>query len=585
MQKRTRHKGICRVVASCMLMMIALAGFHNQPIIAEAVEMSEVNYNVFLNGDKVFISNEKTIGSEVGTEYYLTYTVKSVTENPAQHGLIGTGDYTQRYPYQNGGLLRGSNHDKHLLDEGATYFVKFTVAEGGFHYNVARVKDDTKENLYMEMVYGEGTAEMKYFGMWFGATKAQAELTNVRCYDVNGNDLGVHISSEQGLVLDASKPLKNAKNVQHRYDIVVDKQADIAISNLRVPIGSKVYMEYEVESAEHTFNQEGIILSTDPQYSYPYLKGMMKYNNYPEGNASLILLEVGAKYIISMERTEAGFDAYVQKTKNGVTSVHIFTRNTENVAEKQADYFSISFGTSQTGSFKLTNFKCYDANYNNLAVQCNKAAKIEHYGLMEDYAGCEATYYCKENGKSFALYKDQKFKFSEDNTTKDGTYFILDGVMTTKLGGKTAKYDYLFKRITDDEKNVYERLYNYTVTFVTGTEEKIESQQLSNKTGYFAMKPDNPKMEGYEFEGWCLSDGTTYEFDKIVTESTTLYAKYSGDGGVTFLAGLDEDGTIGIQTTDILLIVAGAVILLGGLAVCIWLAKKGQKNGQINSSN
>lgn len=579
------QKKIAKTIASFLMMAIMLiTAFGQFTLTAEAVTPSTVNYNVYLNGNAAFVCNKKANGAEVGTEYFMTYTVKKVEQNPLQQGLVGTDDCTQNYPYEKGGLLRGSNDDQHMLDEGATYFIRFRVAEGGFRYNVTKAKGDALEEVYMEMVYGEGTDKMQHFGLWLGATTAKIELTNVRCYDAKGNDLGVYVADEQGMVLNASTRLKKDTTIDHRYDITINKQSNIAISHVKIPTTSKVYMEYKVESADYTFNQDGIALSNKPEAGYPHSTGILRYTNYTAEEKQVLLLDVGAEYIICMEKTEPHFNVWIQKTKNGVTTIHVLkTIQNMNTEKEDLNIFSLWFGESKTGSFKLTNFKCYDGNKNHLGVQCNKDAAIQHYGLMEDYAGCEATYYCKETENSFALYADQKLKFTKDNATQDGTYQISENVMTTSIGKSKENFDYLYKRITDSEGMKYERLYNYQVRFVTGTEQKIETQKLSNKYGYYAMRPTEPKMEGYEFEGWCLKDGTEFDFEKMVTESTVLYAKYSGDGGKVFIANGEIDEPAGASLLAPILI--SVSILAVGVVAFVLIMKRGQANGKEKKEN
>lgn len=578
------RKKFCSTVVAIMLLVLNVFGVFGQATLnVDAVTVSKVGYNILVNGESVFICNKDTLGSKVGAEYFMTYTVKKVEGLPQQQGLVGTLDCTRSYPYTKGGILRGSNNKLPLLEEGATYFVKMTVAEGGFRYNVTRSKEDIMEDLVLEFKYGEGTEEMKYLGLWLDSGRARCELTNVHYYDANGNDLGIYVSTGKGIVLRADERLKNDTKIDHCYDIIVSNQSDVAISNLKEPKTSRVFMEYEVETASHKYVQEGVILSNSPKEAFPYRDGMMQYYNYQAGNTELLLLEVGAKYIISMERTEVGFDAYVQKTKDGVVTYHIFPIHTPLESEEKLNFFSLWTGEG-LGSYKLTNFKCYDSNKNNLGVQCNKTALIDHYGLMEDYSGCEATYYCKETGKSFALYEDQRLKITESGRTQEGTYQISRNVMTVKIAGESEKYDYLFKKITDAEGNEYERLYNYTIRFETGTKKKIEAQKFSNKKGYLAEKPEAPILEGYEFEDWCLSDGTVYDFDKIVTESNILYAKYSGDGGKTFLVGEDEMDNHGMIFSEVALVVSGVAVLIVGAVLCVWFIRKGYKNGRINKN-
>lgn len=579
------QKKIAKTIISFLMMATMFISVFGQfAMTAQAVTPSDVNYNVYLNGNAAFVCNKKANGSEVGTEYFMTYTVSKVEQNSIQHGLVGTADCTRAYPYENGGLLRGSNDDQHMLEEGATYFIRFRVAEGGFRYNVTKAKDDTLEEVYMEMVYGDGTDEMQYFGLWLGASTAKVELTKVRCYDAEGNDLGVYVTDVQGMVLDASTQLKKDTTIDHRYDITINKQSNVAISHVKIPTTSKVYMEYKVEEADYTFNQDGIALSNKPEAGYPHSTGFLRYTNYSAEETQVLLLDVGAEYIICMEKTEPHFNAWIQKTKNGVTTIYVL-KNIQNLNKENEDLhiFSLWFGESKVGSFKLTNFKCYDANKNHLGVQCNKDVTFQHYGLMEDYAGCEATYYCKENENSFALYSDQKLKFTKEKETQDGTYQISENVMTTSIGENKETFDYLYTRITDSEEMKYERLYNYQVRFVTGTEQKIETQKLSNQYGYFAMRPTDPKMEGYDFEGWCLKDGTEFDFEKMVTESTVLYAKYSGDGGKVFVANDEIKKTTG--ETLLISILISISILAVGIVTFILILKRGKTNGKEKKEN
>lgn len=63
----------------------------------------------------------------------------------------------------------------------------------------------------------------------------------------------------------------------------------------------------------------------------------------------------------------------------------------------------------------------------------------------------------------------------------------------------------------------------YTVTFETGTEEKIENQEI--KYNGKVTKPADPKKEGFKFAGW-LAGEAEYNFDTVVTEDLKLVAKW-----------------------------------------------------------
>ncbi len=563
--------------AWALLFMLSFTVFCQGNMEVKAVTPSSTDYNVLLNGSKIFIYNEKTIGSKIGTEYFMTYTVEDVTKKSTQQGIIGTDDPTRNFPYTDGGFMRffKAKTTPVMLEEGSTYFIKFTVAKGGYQYQVTRATGDKLENIYFDTYVGDATDEMKHFGLWLAEGEGiQAELSNVRFYDAEGNDLGVCTNpATGGYVTKGAVKLKKASDVRQSYEVAIEDQCNIAISNLKASDSSKIFIEYKVASAEYEFSQNGVSMSDEPKSDYPHRYGFLKMFYYKEAQKELELLDVGAEYIIMIERGEESFNTIVQKTKNKQTSTSLIGTSTGTYKD---DYLFASLwfgaGAPQRGTFKLENFKIYDENHNSLGVQCNVGAFIVNKGEIEDYAGCEAAYYCEEKNSFIALYKDKKIKFTENNQTIDGTYEVADNVMTALFSGEKEKYEYLFKRITDDEGNVYERLYTYQVHFVTGCDTEIPMQELSNKTGYVAKSPDEPVMEGYEFIGWHTSDGTEFDFNQVVTESVTLYAKWSGDEGITFLA---KDTAF---NGNYLYITAGTVVLIAGLVVGVTFVVRSMKN-------
>lgn len=554
--------------------------FFQTPVIAEAVTPSDVNYSVSLkNNVRLFMHNKKTIGSEVGTEYYMTYTVKDVTAVGTQQGVMGAQDYLQSYPYQNNkGMMRFTIHENFLLEEGATYFIKVTViAKGGFRYNVTKAKGDSITNLYFDKLTGGAKSDMLYYGLWIaqgvkGDNNTTAELTNVRCYDAKGNDLGVQVSCDcVGLVTGGSADKQDSK-LNYYYEIDVDEKAHVAVSNKKATDSDKIYMEYEVREAEYAIHQEGVALSNSPQSTYPHSKGQLRYVTYDEPNDSVELLQIGAKYLVAVEKSEDKYEVSVQRIKDGKVTNFNFQRSykTYDPGYQYASlWFSELYGEIPI-SFKLTNVKIYDAKHNDLGVQCNKEAVIIRRGALDGYEDCEATYYCKENGNSLALYEDQTIKFTKDGATEEGTYEVLDNVMTVSFGSGDAEYEYYYKQITDDEGNVYERLYNYKIRFVTGNGSKVETQKISNKTGYVAKEPETPTLEGCEFLGWYRKDGSEYDFTQLVTESATLYAKWSGEGGVVFVS---EENNVG----QYVMLGVSILALAGGLTACVVFIRKGVK--------
>jgi len=134
-----------------------------------------------------------------------------------------------------------------------------------------------------------------------------------------------------------------------------------------------------------------------------------------------------------------------------------------------------------------------------------------------------------------------------------------------KKDNQKEKFDYLYQCITDSDGKKYNRLSTYKVSFVTGTEEKIEMQTLNAVTGYTVQRPDEPVMKDCTFKGWCTADGKEFDFDAIVTESKTLYAKWSDNAGIEYLA--TSDGELQVQRDYTPYIVIGGCIVLALVAV------------------
>ena len=518
---------------SLLLCVVFLGGFLQTPMVANAeeVKISNVSYKVSYKGIlDIFLCNKISIGSEIGTEVYLTYTVDKLEQwAGTQQGVIATGQPEKASPGKTG-TKEYVNNKQILLEEGCTYFYKFAVTEKGFEYTIIKAKGEESSYVKMMNVSGSKTDPLEYFGLWLGGGAVKAELSDVRCYDRNGNDLGIRFSKTSKV--SCTKDVSYSKNVNlnHTYKVTVAKKSGVGISSLKPTTSDTVFIEYKVESSDTKASQTGVYITQAPTDTYPHGsgKGHMLYETMKEKQDGKLLLE-GAEYIICMEKGNNELSVTVQRTYQGETSVFTFPLTYKPYNEKYK-YFGLWW--EGTVSCVLTNFKCYDANNNNLGVQCNKSITTEHVGEMEDYAGCEAIYYCKEKKSVIALYKDQTLKYTANGTTKTGTYYIDDSkdkTITLSYGEGKEVFAYLYKRFTSESGEVYRRLGTYTVNFVTGTSEKIESQRVSAENGYVAMKPEEPQVEGKTFEGWVTQDGEMYDFDSVVSESITLYAKWEGE--------------------------------------------------------
>ncbi|MBQ8495378.1 MAG: InlB B-repeat-containing protein [Clostridia bacterium] len=558
------------------------------PISASAVTPSGKEYGVSLgNSTDVFIGNKTPVNVKAGDEVYFVYTVDSVSEinipglpdakAASQHGIIATGDNTRRFPYEEGGKFF-YRQDGGLLDVGYTYFFKLGVNEAGeFEYTVGKSKDGESSYISFPMEHGAGTDEYNFFGFWFGVGYVTAELSHVMCYDQNGNDLGV---KSLGAAVTSSDRMQYDTQVQHAYNVSAVGTINLAISNAKKRSSDVTYMEYTVKSANSRMYQTGVYSTTSPGIDYPHNSGQLYYESFLGNLGNGYLLDVGASYIIRFEHEEKMMTASVQKTKDGKTEVYSFPQVYGNYLD-DAEYFGLWFGEgpSYPVSLELINLKCYDDKGNNLGIRSNQpATSVVHFGEHEDYSIAEGLYINRETGDLLALMDDKTAKLTSNGTTSDLSYRIEAGkiLLVTDTGKET--FDFLFQRIAG-ENAVYDRLGTYYVTFVDGTDNPPAKQKVDAETGYTAMKPVDPSREDATFEGWVLSDGTAYDFDSVVSESLTLYAKWSD--GIAYQA-VDGNAAV-IEWGPIVGIGASVLLLAAALVIILVLVRK--KGGKNNAAN
>ena len=546
------------------------------------VEISDVDYYVELDkSTDVFICNKKSIGSEVGTEYYMTYTVESMAvKEYRQQGIIGTNVPTQSYPYVTGelggGLYKYDVANK-MLVEGNTYFLKFVVTKDGYKYRAAWAKDAKSKYIEFEQEYGEVKTDLGYFGLWLGDMEMSGKLTKVRFYDKKGNDLGAQITASRNATVYRETPISKDNQVEHSYKITLEDARNVAISNNRVATSDKVYLEYKVESSNSHVYQSGVILSNAPKAGYPYENGYLWYEQLehdPKKVGNGPLLVPGAEYLLVFEKREDALSVTIQQSYKGKVSEISFPME-YGTYYKDAEYFSIWMGAGDEFPINcvLTDVKCYDSNKNNLGVQCNQVCKIEHFGELEDYSGCEAMYYCEKDSSLYALYADKVFKHTADSKTTEGTYRIEDSVITLTQGKQKDIYDFLYLYFKNDSGKQYDRLHTYKAVFETGKGSKVEDQVISAETGYTVMKPTDPTLEGNKFMGWYTKDGNEYDFDTLATDSITLYARWDE---VTYAdAGVSDMGNI----LPYVAVGAAVLILIGAVAGGMGMIRRGKRNG------
>ena len=587
MSQKRKLKGICALLCAIFLC-------SSLPVQAEkeTVKISDKEYAVTLNGAyNLFLSNEKPVSGEIGSKVFLTYTVEKVEQNTAiQSGVIATKDNTLAFPYDKGNgkmYFEKETEGSRLYEKGYTYVFRFERTEEGFEYQIAKLKGDEATPI----MFGSSTAtpeaeNYKYFGAWIGGLTTDVvsvTLNHVRCYDENGNDLGISMNTPSATRLDKINKLFNVHPViDSTYSFSFDNTNTVAISSKYPAKTDIVYMEYEVENVtqDDTY-QQGLIVSNAPTATYPHGggNGLLQLKMYEKGQGETPLLREGGKYFICFQKTENGFEGTVQCTIKGKTEMFSFT-NLAGTYNPSFSYFSIWLGEGAdygvTADFK--NVKCYDSEGNSLGIQLNKTdVPISHKGGIEDYSTSQAVYYCEENNKLINLQDEQQFSLEVEGVITKGTYTIqgeTDLYLLTEEGKEHYTYTYL--RLEDEDGNVYKRMKASTVRFVTGKESFEVEAEAEN--GYRVSEPEKPTKKGNTFKGWYLSDQTAFNFDTVVTESLTLYAMWEDGDGNVYLA-VDAEANK-LDTSFYIAIAVSAVIAIGSIAGCIIIVRR-KKHGSI----
>lgn len=566
MKKRANAKRVFAMLSAVMLLVLF-------PLSVQAVTPSSEEYTVSMQETyDVFIGNETPVTLGKGKEVYFVYTVESVdakTTTSYQHGIVASDNIKERYMYENGGILKYSNTSG-LLEVGSTYFLKFTATDAGIECIAVRDDGKTREVVDFPEVYGDATDTYSHVGIWFGCGNVTAELSHVLCYDENGKDLGVYSTTA---TVPPSKPFQYDTKVQEAYDITADGAINVALYNLRPTDADVIYMEYTVESSESKLYQTGAFTTTKPEQHYPHENGFLAHENFTENLGNGYLLMPGASYIVKMTKGEKAFNVQVQRTINGEHEVHSFA-GAYRTYDPQAPYVGLWFGEgpSYPATFRMVNVKCYDEEGNSLGIACNQnSVGLEPKGEKPDYTGCESLYFSKEDNALIALYSDKTVKVIKNGKTTEGTYKIWDSTLFLAVDGEEYTYEYSYQRFFTDSV-AYNRLGTYHVSFETGTDEVIEKQIINQGSEYMASKPQDPVREGATFEGWVLSDGTEYDFDSIVSESITLYAKWSD--GVTYES---VDVASAFELTPMITIICSVAILVIAVVVGVIIVRCGGK--------
>lgn len=587
--RRNWKRGICAFIGTVLLCSSFIVHAED-----EQIKISDKEYVVSLqDANTIFMCNEKPISGEVGSKMFLTYTVEKVTKNTATvNGIVGTVDNTVKYPYTENGRMDYANKSM-LFEEGYTYLFRFERTAEGYSYQCAKLKDDKEITIYFPQTKVSGDTEAyKYYGIWTDGKSNEgagvsAMLNHVRCYDEKGNDLGLYFSKSTGMIQNEANELLDVHlTVRTNYSFSADKAYTVAIGSKYPTKSDVVYMEYEV--ADVTLDQttqQGVMitksLSSGEIYPHGSGNGLLKFKSLEADEKNKPLLRKGAKYFICFSKGEEGLEAIVQCTINGETETFSFP-NTYGQYKSDFPYFALWFGEGSKAPFSASfkNFKCYDAEGNNLGVQFSRwNVPISLHGETEDYSTSKAVYYCEAND-GFIILSDGKKATKQIGAEKqECTYKIIneEELYLDFADGKEV-YAYTSLTITNEDGDLYQRMRESKVTFVTGYEEIVVPVKAT--TGYRVEEPKSPTKEGNTFKGWYLGDGTAFHFDTVVTESITLYAKWQDGDGNEYMA---LDGTVSagkVSVPMMISIVASVVMLAGSIVGSIAIVRKGKRHGK-----
>ena len=163
------------------------------------------------------------------------------------------------------------------------------------------------------------------------------------------------------------------------------------------------------------------------------------------------------------------------------------------------------------------------ATKNGGAVIVKDKAKFEmNDGLIE---GCSVT---TTDGTGGGVYIANVGRFvMSGGTIKDCTRYFSDyyGYIGNGVAGETfSKAEIVLKGGTFDNCGTFVcTIDTHTVTFDSDGGSDVDQQEICNTS---AIKPSDPKKDGYDFAGWYLGD-TQYTFATKITTDITLKAHWS----------------------------------------------------------
>ena len=208
---------------------------------------------------------------------------------------------------------------------------------------------------------------------------------------------------------------------------------------------------------------------------------------------------------------------------------------------------AIDIGSGCTFIMNGGTIKNCKATKNGGAVIVKDKAKFEmNDGLIE---GCSVT---TTDGTGGGVYIANVGRFvMSGGTIKDCTRYFSDyyGYIGNGVAGETfSKAEIVLKGGTFDNCGTFGcTIDTHTVTFDSDGGSDVDQQEICNTS---AIKPSDPKKDGYDFAGWYLGD-TQYTFDTKITTDITLKAHWTPTSASTAItAATIQDVNFNYQPGD-----------------------------------
>lgn len=150
------------------------------------------------------------------------------------------------------------------------------------------------------------------------------------------------------------------------------------------------------------------------------------------------------------------------------------------------------------------------------------------------------------------------------SVTSDGFIYAVGkgyASITASSGDKSVTVHIIVQKNTTQQESEINKDYNLKYhKVIFNTADGLSSIQQIVEHGRTAMKPENPKREGYSFAGWYTDDvlSKPYDFTTIITDDINLYAKWNNQYKVSFISNgggaletqMIENGDKVIQPSD-----------------------------------